>query len=94
MGLETIDIVNYIVNHHNTLLQQIIGVDMIFNVLLQGICDDENIIWDVCVKALGGTHDAAHLKQSLSLKRMNKERNIAKTCCHNMNTTKFAVCSG
>jgi hypothetical protein len=38
----------------------------IYSVLLQGICDVEMIIWDACVKALGGTHDATHLRQSSS----------------------------
>jgi hypothetical protein len=35
-----------------------------FSVLLQGICDAKKMFWDVCIKALGGTHDATHLRDS------------------------------
>jgi hypothetical protein len=46
----------------------------IYSVLLQGVCDSEKIFWDVCVRAPGGTHDAAHLRQfSFYKKLMRKE---------------------
>jgi hypothetical protein len=34
------------------------------SVLLQGVCDSDKLFWDVCVRCPGGTHDAAHLRES------------------------------
>ena len=34
------------------------------SILLQGICDHKGKFLNVCVKALGGFHDVAHLRTS------------------------------
>ncbi|XP_038720528.1 protein ALP1-like [Tripterygium wilfordii] len=40
------------------------------SVLLQVVADHKKIFWDVCVKAPGGTSDAAHLRDSLLYNRL------------------------
>jgi hypothetical protein len=34
------------------------------SVLLQAICDDQKVFWDVCCRLPGGSHDATHLRAS------------------------------
>jgi hypothetical protein len=34
------------------------------SILLQAICDDRRIFWDVCARLPGGSHDATHLRAS------------------------------
>ena len=38
------------------------------SILLQGVCDANLLIWDVCVRAPGGTHDATHFRNSFLYK--------------------------
>jgi hypothetical protein len=42
------------------------------------VCDSEKIFWVVCVRAPGGTHDAAHLRQSSFYKKLMRKEILQK----------------
>ncbi len=58
----------HLTNHLNYKMTSTIGDffnrKKIHLVVLQGVCDANNIFWNVCVNQFGGMHDATQFKMS------------------------------
>lgn len=50
------------------------GEDAFYSILLQGVCDSQKVLWDVCCNSAGGMDDASHFKASSLWRRLrNRE---------------------